>query len=168
MLGNVSAGGGQASRAWTHQAANYRGGSPMRKGGALEIMNFRLVRETLLFGGVLALSGCTSVGEKALMHCFFFTPIVEASDADWNAFYRATEELPSKIEGLDRVWVGKLRKRPAVSQQVKLGREYGACMELADEAALETYAGHPAHDARVKIYEKVRVSGTTTFDILGQ
>ena len=63
---------------------------------------------------------------------------------DWYAFYRATEELPSKIEGLDRVWVGKLRKRPAVSQQVKLGREYGACMELDDEAALETYAVHPA------------------------
>ena len=41
-------------------------------------------------------------------------------------------------------------------------------MELADEAALETYAGHPAHDAWVKIYEKVRVAGTTTFDILGQ
>ena len=41
-------------------------------------------------------------------------------------------------------------------------------MELADEAALETYAGHPAHGAWVKIYEKVRVAGTTTFDILGQ
>ena len=79
-----------------------------------------------------------------------------------------TEELPSKIDGLRRVWVGKLRKRAAVSQQVKLGREYGACMEMTDEAALERYAVHPAHDAWVKTYEKVRVPGTTTFDILGQ
>ena len=131
-------------------------------------MSFRLVRELVLLAGVLAFSGLASAGEKALMHCFFFTPIAEASEADWDAFYRATEELPSKIEGLDRVWVGKLRKRPAVSQQVKLGREYGACMELDDEAVLERYAVHPAHDAWVKIYEKVRVAGTTTFDILGQ
>ena len=131
-------------------------------------MSFRLVHETILLAGVLALSGCTSASEKALMHCFFFTPIAEASDADWDVFYRATAELPGKIEGLNRVWAGKLRKRAAVSQQVKLGREYGACMELADEAALERYAVHPAHDDWVKIYEKVRVAGTTTFDILGQ
>ena len=41
-------------------------------------------------------------------------------------------------------------------------------MEMTDEAALERYAAHPAHDAWVKTYEKVRVPGTTTFDILGQ
>ena len=40
-------------------------------------------------------------------------------------------------------------------------------MELADEADLERYAAHPTHDAWVKIYEKLRVAGTTTFDILG-
>ena len=131
-------------------------------------MSFRLVRETVLLVGVLAFSGIVSAGEKPLMHCFFFTPIAEAGEADWDAFYKATEELPSKIDGLRRVWVGKLRKRAAVSQQVKLGREYGACMEMTDEAALERYAVHPAHDAWVKIYEKVRVPGTTTFDILGQ
>lgn len=131
-------------------------------------MSFRLVHETILLAGVLAFSGLASAGEKALMHCFFFTPIAEASEADWDAFYKATEELPGKIEGLNRVWAGKLRKRAAVSQQVKLGREYGACMELTDEAALERYAVHPAHDDWVKIYEKVRVAGTTTFDIVGQ
>ena len=77
-------------------------------------------------------------------------------------------ELPGKIEGLNRVWVGKLTERAAVSQQVKLGREYGACMEFADEAALQAYAEHPAHDAWLEVYEKVRVPGTTTFDILSQ
>jgi hypothetical protein len=131
-------------------------------------MSFRLLRATVLLAGALLSSGIGSADEKAVMHCFFFTPIAEASEADWNAFYEATVELPSKIEGLDRVWAGKLRKRAAVSQQVKLGREYGACMELANEAALQTYAKHPAHDAWVKMYEKVRVPGTTTFDILGQ
>lgn len=109
-----------------------------------------------------------SAGEKALLHCFFFTPISEASQADWDAFYKATDELPSRIDGLNRVWVGKLTERAAVAQQVKLGREYGACMEFADQAALQRYASHAAHDAWLKVYEKVRVPGTTTFDILGQ
>ena len=131
-------------------------------------MSFRLVRITALLAAVLLVGSIGSAGEKSLMHCFFYTPIDEATETDWDAFYKASDELPSKIDGLHRIWVGKLTERAAVSQQVKLGREYGACMELADEAALETYAVHPAHDAWVKIYEKVRVAGTTTFDILGQ
>jgi len=131
-------------------------------------MSFRLGRETVLLGAVLLFTSIGSAGERSLMHCFFFTPIAEASEADWDAFHKATDELPNKIDGLRRVWVGKLRERPDVSQQVKLGRRYGACMELTDEAALHAYATHPAHDAWVKTYEKVRVAGTTTFDILGQ
>lgn len=116
----------------------------------------------MLFGSA------ATAGEKALLHCFFFTPIAEATQADWDAFYKATDELPAKIDGLNRVWIGKLTERAAVSQQVKLGRQYGGCMEFGDEAALARYAAHPAHDAWVKIYEKVRVPGTTTFDIVGR
>ncbi|MDA1235661.1 MAG: Dabb family protein [Acidobacteria bacterium] len=131
-------------------------------------MNFRLARVTVLLMGVLLFHPLASAGEKALLHCFFFTPIAEASQADWDAYYKATDELPSKIDGLHRVWVGKLTERAAVAQQVKLGREYGACMEFRDEAALASYATHAAHDAWLNVYEKVRVAGTTTFDILGQ
>jgi len=115
----------------------------------------------MLLAGVLLFSGIGSAGEKALMHCFFFTPIAEASQADWDSFHKATDELPGKIEGLHRVWVGKLRSP-------YMEREHGVCMEMTDENALQTYAQHPAHDAGVKVYEKVRVAGTTTFDILGQ
>ena len=131
-------------------------------------MTFRLARVTVLLMGVLLFHPLGSAGEKALLHCFFFTPIAEASQADWDAFYDATDKLPSKIDGLNRVWVGKLTERAAVAQQVKLGREYGACMEFSDEAALKVYTTHAAHDAWLKVYEKVRVVGTTTFDILGR
>jgi hypothetical protein len=131
-------------------------------------MSFRLARITVLLAAVF-LAGCIgSEGEKSLMHCFFYTPINEATEADWDAFYEASDELPGKIDGLHRIWVGKLTERAAVSQQVKLGRTYGACMEFADEAALATYTTHPAHAAWLTAYEKVRVAGTTTFDILGQ
>jgi hypothetical protein len=110
-------------------------------------MSIQLARAAALLVGVILFLSICSAGEKALLHCFFFTPIAEASQAEWDAFYQATDELPAKIDGLNRVWIGKLTERAAVSQQVKLGREYGGCMEFTDEAALQRYATHPAHEA---------------------
>lgn len=138
---------------------------------------------------VLALSPSLLMGQqRTLMHCFTFTEIPEATAADWDAFRKATEELPSKIDGLLKVWHGKLarplgilqtdgaldadnqkklREGGSVPAQVKLvRRQYGVCMEFRNEEALKVYAKHPAHDAWMKTYEKVRVPGTTTFDIL--
>ncbi len=128
-----------------------------------------------------------SAGEKKLMHCFMFTVVESATDAEWKAFQKATDELPDKIPGLTRVWHGKLRVPLAqyttdAATRKKLGagekdvpgpvnrvnRQYGVCMEMSDEATLKSYAAHPAHADWVKAYEKVRVYGTTTVDILGQ
>ncbi len=112
-----------------------------------------------------------SAGEKALMHCFAFTEIEGASSADWKAFKDATNALPGKIEGLKRVWLGKLRRplrQYGRNQDEPSVRQWGVCMEMDDEAALGVYAQHNAHTAWVKVYEKVRVPGTTTFDILGE
>ena len=132
----------------------------------------RLALPLFLLTSALVLAPSPAAGgEKALMHCFAFTEIETATDADWAAFMKATNELPSKIDGLERVWVGKLR-RPlrqfGRNRDTPAERQSGVCMEMKDEAALEVYATHPAHDAWVKVYEKVRVPGTTTFDILGK
>jgi len=135
----------------------------------------------LLFAGLL------TAGEKKLMHCFVFTPLDGATDADWAAFYKATDELPGKIPGLSKVWHGKLlnnltihfpdreaRKKLAAGEAKVAGeitqrvRVYGVCMEMDDQAALKTYAGHPAHKEWEAVYGKVRQPGTTTFDILGR
>jgi hypothetical protein len=147
----------------------------------------RAFRILCLLTCVLLLAAPVSAGEKKLMHCFVFTTIDGASDADWKAFGEATDALPGKIPGLTRVWHGKLRSPLAVfttdgATRKKLGggekdvtgpvnrltRQHGVCMEMADEAALKSYAAHPAHAEWVKVYEKVRVAGTTTFDIIGQ
>ena len=49
-------------------------------------------------------------GEKKLMHCFAFTEIDNATQEDWQAFYRATDALPMKMQGIvSKVWYGKLR-----------------------------------------------------------
>ncbi len=125
-----------------------------------------------IFLAILALLPATAAaGEKSLMHCFAFTAIEEASEDDWAAFLKATNELPDKIDGLHKVWVGKLR-RPlrqfGRNQDEPRLRQWAVCMEMTDEAALAVYADHEAHTAWVQVYSKVRVPGTTTFDILGQ
>jgi hypothetical protein len=126
--------------------------------------------------------------DKKLMHCFAFTQIDAATPADWEAFAKATDELPTKVPGLSKVWHGKLARPMSITQldgqvdpearkkltagetvtlPVKvLRRQHGVCMEFAGQDALKAYAKHPAHDVWMKSYEKVRVAGTTTIDIL--
>jgi hypothetical protein len=41
-------------------------------------------------------------------------------------------------------------------------------MEMADAAALKAYDTDPYHKVWTDAYSKVRVDGTTTFNILGQ
>jgi hypothetical protein len=49
-----------------------------------------------------------------------------------------------------------------------LRRQYGVCMHFKDEESFKAYGKNDAHAAWVKTYEKVRVAGTTTYQILGK
>jgi hypothetical protein len=146
----------------------------------------RLVRLTAL-AGWLAISAYA--GDKTLMHCFAWTPVKEATPVDWEAFYKASDALPKKVPGIIRVWYGKL---DAPFGQVQLGkvdketyqkyrtgeqvtvpvsrieRAYGMCMEMKSADTLKAYDAHPYHKIWTDAYSKVRVEGTTTFNILGQ
>lgn len=139
--------------------------------------------------GLMMAASAIQAGEKKLMHCFAFTPVKTATEADWSKFYATTDALPSKIPGITKVWHGKLarplalvtptkisdddRKKmmagEAVNAEVKrVVREYGVCMEMTDEAALKAYDSAPYHKDWSDAYSKVRVEGTTTYNILGQ
>ncbi len=131
-----------------------------------------------------------NAGEKGVMHCFTFSEVEAATPADWAAFAKATDELPSKIPGLMHLMHGKLarplglmsaagpmdeettkkyRAGESVQASVKmLRRQYGVCMHFKDEESFKAYGKHEAHAAWVKAYEKVRQYGTTTYQILGQ
>jgi hypothetical protein len=130
-----------------------------------------------------------SAGEKAVMHCFAWTPVKEATPADWDAFYKASDALPKKIKGITKVWYGKLvaplpqvglgKLDEATSKQYMAGesvtapirrntREYGMCMEMKDADVLKAYDTDPYHKIWTDAYAKIRVEGTTTFNILGQ
>jgi hypothetical protein len=141
------------------------------------------------FAALLLLSGSARAGEKTLMHCFAWTPVKEATPTDWQAFYKASDALPQKIKGIIRVWYGKLdnplgqtqigqidtatfqkyRGGESVNAPVtRMTREYGMCMEMKDAGVLKAYDDDPYHKVWTEAYSKVRVEGTTTFNILGQ
>ena len=131
-----------------------------------------------------------SAGEKGVMHCFAFSEVESATPADWEAFAKATDELPSKIPGLLHLMHGKLarplgimaaatpmeeeltkkyRAGDAVQANVKMiRRQYGVCMHFSNEEAFKAYGKNEAHAAWAKVYEKVRVAGTTTYQIIGK
>ena len=127
-------------------------------------------------------------GEKKLMHCFAWTSIKTATPAEWNAFFQASEQLPNKIKGLSKVWYGKLaaplgqytikvddaaRKKLnageyAAGEIARAPRDWGMCMEMASEEVLKAYDTDPYHKVWTDAYARIRVEGTTTFNILGQ
>jgi len=150
-------------------------------------MPFGVSRVAICVACLFLFAGIVSAGEKKLMHCFYFTAVESATDADWQAFFKATDELPNKIPGVSRVWYGKLsrpltmlatadaetRKKlaadgTATGPITRVVRQFGVCMEMADEAALKTYGAHPYHQEWEAAYFKVRQYGTNTVDFMGK
>jgi len=145
----------------------------------------RLKRLAICLAVLISAAGVSSGAEGKLMHCFYFTAVEGATEADWQAFYKATDALPGKIPGLLAVWYGKLRRPLSVfmpeaetrkslkpettkisGEFSRVVRQHGVCMEFKDEEALKAYAPHPAHKEWETVYGKVRQYGTPTFDIL--
>jgi hypothetical protein len=140
-----------------------------------------LVLAVLLVSAVSAYSA-----ENTLMHCFAFTPNQGAAQSDWDAFAKATNELPGKIDGLQRVWYGKLRAplpqfNPASAvrkQALQSGkgtgdfdafqRTHGVCMEFRNMEAFQKYGAkdNTAHNQWTDVYNKVKQGGTTTYQIV--
>lgn len=133
-------------------------------------MNGRLalvVAASLLLGAGFVLGQQAAVPERTLIHAFAFTPQPKATPQDFENLRKATADMVGKVPGLRRVWVGKLRA-PLDQGSYAPQREYGIAMEFDHEKALDGYAVHPAHAQWERVYQRVRVPGTTTFDIVGQ
>jgi hypothetical protein len=128
-------------------------------------------------------------GDKTLMHCFAWTEKTEATPADWEAFSKASDDLPKRIKGVIRVWYGSLVSplqqlgfekidqesfaklnagTPVTAEVRRIRRQFGMCMEMSGTGALKAYDADPYHKVWNDAYERVRVEGTTTFDIVGR
>jgi len=150
----------------------------------MKITRFAAIAATLLL-----LASAAGAADKTLMHCFAWTSIKEATPEQWSAFFKASDALPSKIKVVKKVWYGKLAaplgqttvtnidaetsKKAMAGEKVqaevqRTPRDWGMCMELTNLDAIKTYDADPYHKEWTAAYEKVRVDGTTTFNIVGQ
>jgi hypothetical protein len=114
----------------------------------------------------MLLASTSMAAEKKLLHCFAFTAVETATKADWDAFYKATDDIPKKIKGVSHVWYGKLQRPFTVEGGV--ARQYAVCMDMDSAEARKNYGSDPYHKIWNDAYSKLRVEGTTTFDIPGQ
>ena len=101
------------------------------------------MKRLAMFAAVLTLSAVSAfAGEKAVMHCFAFTPIAEATQADWDAFYKASDMMPKKIKNVKHVWYGKLLRPLNVGGA---RREHGMCIAFDGTGALYVAQGSARH-----------------------
>jgi hypothetical protein len=149
----------------------------------------KLTRIAATAAALLLMTGVAGAADKTLMHCFAWTSIKEATPADWDAFFKASDALPSKIKVVKKVWYGKLanplgqtsitnldpdtRKKYTAGDKVnaevqRTPRDWGMCMEMTSLDALKAYDGDPYHKTWTDAYAKIRVDGTTTFNFVGQ
>src|SRR5262249_31921174 len=143
----------------------------------------------ICIAGLALAANAAKAADKTLMHCFAWTSIKEATPAEWQAFFRASDAMPGKIKGVKKVWYGKLanplgqtsitnldadttkryRAGEKVSAEVqRTPRDWGMCMEMTSLDALKAYDSDPYHKLWTEGYSKVRVEGTTTFDFVSQ
>jgi hypothetical protein len=122
-------------------------------------------RRLAVCAAVLALSTAAHAGDKKLMHCFAFTSIQEATPADWKGFFKASDALPRKINGVNKVWYGKLSS-PLFLYGVSADADGQKKLRAGDTVAapVKRVVREWGGDA----YSKVRVEGTTTFNFIGR
>lgn len=83
----------------------------------------------------------------------------DATDAQKQAALDGAKALVGKVPGLHRVWTKKVKLQTQTSD----GKAYDAiiAMEFTDQAALDAYANHPAHDEWYKLYLPIRGESRT-------
>ena len=83
----------------------------------------------------------------------------DATEAQKQAALDGAKKMVGVVPGLHRVWTKKVK----LQTQTQDGKAYDAiiAMEFADQAALEAYTNHAAHDEWYKVYLPIREESRT-------
>ena len=117
----------------------------------------------LTIGGSLGQRNAST--EKGTVHAVAWTAGESFTPQGFEDFKKATADLIGTMPGLKRAWVGKLRV-PLVVGEVT--RNYGLILEFEDLKTREAYSTHPARVPWAKVWEKIRIPGSTNFDVIGE
>lgn len=134
-----------------------------------------MFKKTLLIGLMLVIAiGASATSQKkttkatakagggapsTLIHFITVKWKDDATDAQKQTALDSAQKLVGKVPGLLRVWTKKVKLQTTTQD----GKNYDAiiAMEFTNEAALEAYSKHPAHDEWYKIYLPIRQESRT-------
>lgn len=131
--------------------------------------NISLTSMFLLIGSTLFLAGWVmgqrqAKLEKTTVHAVAWTIAEGATPQGLENFKKATENLVVAMPGLQRAWVGKLR-RPLVVGDIT--RTHGLVLEFDTVESKEAYSDHPARSPWAAAWGEVRIPRSTNFDVIG-
>ena len=134
------------------------------KNGISRKLTFVLIGTTLFLAGwVMGQRRATL--ESTTVHAVAWTAAEDATPQGLENFKRATEELVTAMPGLERAWVGKLR-RPLVVGDIT--RTHGLILEFDTVENKNAYSDHPARVPWAQVWSEVRVPRSTNFDVIGE
>ncbi len=124
----------------------------------------------VLIGTTLFLAGWVMGQRRAMLenttvHAVAWTAADDATPQGLENFKRATEELVTAMPGLERAWVGKLRRPLVVGDTT---RTHGLVLEFDTVENKVAYSDHPARVPWAQVWSKVRVPRSTNFDVIGE
>ena len=123
-----------------------------------------LLGAMLFFAGWLA-GQARGTTQKTTVHAVAWTLLEGATEQDFENFRVATANLVTVMPGLRRAWVGKLRAPLVVGDTT---RTHGLVLEFDDVQSKEAYSTHPTRAPWAEVWAKVRVPGSTNFDVVGE
>ena len=103
--------------------------------------------------------------ENTTVHAVAWTAADDAPPQGLENFKRATEELVTAMPGLERAWVGKLRRPLVVGDTT---RTHGLVLEFDTVENKVAYSDHPARVPWAQVWSEVRVPRSTNFDVIGE
>lgn len=95
---------------------------------------------------------------NTLLHVVTVRWKADSTEEQRKAAVEGVKMMATKIPGIKNVWLKTVKV-----QGGEAGKPYNAvfAMEFVDEAALNAYATHPAHDEWMKVYGEVRDESRT-------
>lgn len=125
-----------------------------------------LVSASVLVVAIVAFAAGQKMATKAnkfgmpntLLHVVTVRWKADSTEAQRKAAVEGVKTMAGKIPGIKNIWLKTIKV-----QGGEAGKPYSAvfAMEFTDQAALDVYAKHPAHDDWMKVYGDVRDESRT-------
>ena len=127
--------------------------------------SFFLVAGVVLFFAGWAVGKDDFTTRKTTLHCATWTAKPGLTQAEFDQFKTKLGKLQELFPGFHGIWIGKLLAPVTLNNEK---RDHGIVLEFENAAAKDAYSKSPRREEWVKLFEEVRMPGSTFFDVVGE